>query len=131
MSPLLFVEDLFKNYNQNHKETIMLLRSTMLWVIPCMNPDTYDYNVEKFAQSQNQHKNSNMDSKYYGSLRKNLRDTCPRASHKYILLLFLTCRKIYENGVDLNRNFPICFDVDEKGSSSNACSDIYRVGGVC
>ncbi|KAK8822536.1 hypothetical protein WA577_005698 [Blastocystis sp. JDR] len=31
-----------------------------------------------------------------------------------------------ESGVDLNRNFPVCFDVDEFGSSGRPCSDIYR-----
>ena len=32
-----------------------------------------------------------------------------------------------DNGIDLNRNFPVCFDLDKEGSSPDVCSEIYRV----
>lgn len=36
-------------------------------------------------------------------------------------------RRNEEDGIDLNRNFPVCFDIDEKGSSDRICSEDYRV----
>ena len=36
-------------------------------------------------------------------------------------------RRYEEDGIDLNRNFPVCFDIDEKGSSGRICSEDYRV----
>ena len=45
--------------------------------------------------------------------------------------MFIRCnmrsRKYDEDGIDLNRNFPVCFDIDEKGSNSRPCAEDYRV----
>lgn len=100
-----------------------ILSDTMVWVIPSLNPDTHDYNVVKTASSLR-----GEFSKRYGMQRKNMKETCPPAKRNTFIHIgrFISSRTM-ESGVDLNRNFPVCFDVDEFGSSSIPCSDIYRV----
>lgn len=39
----------------------------------------------------------------------------------------IICSLYMDNGIDLNRNFPVCFDLDKEGSSPDVCSEIYRV----
>jgi len=80
-------------------EAMTLLRHRDLWFVLNLNPDAYEYN---FVHSPNR----------CGSQRKNTRDSCPARKTR--------------GGVDLNRNFPVCFDIDDKGSSKNKCQEDYR-----
>ena len=99
-----------------------ILSDTMLWVIPSLNPDTYDSNLQSSSSNAHRLRKKN------GLHRKNMKETCQVVSrYRSSLPLILTHSTTTESGVDLNRNFPVCFDVDEVGSSGRSCSDIYRV----
>ena len=47
--------------------------------------------------------------------------------HVLCIILCLIRSLYMDNGVDLNRNFPVCFAIDKEGSSPDVCSEIYRV----
>lgn len=74
MSCSFFVSQLIQQLQKKNAETISLLSSTMIWIIPCMNPDTYDTNIRLFKVTKVSQK---LSLKTYGSFRKNMLDTCP------------------------------------------------------
>lgn len=121
MSCLHFVSHLYQQLQDKNAEVSSFLLSTMIWVIPCINPDTYDLNIREYRQTVNKRMNR------YGNYRKNRRETCQRALHNKLTYYYFFIRKSFDHGIDLNRNFPVCFDIDEEGSSGNSCSEIYRV----
>lgn len=104
---------LLERLRMHDKQVEEVLSRTMMWVIPSLNPDTYDSNVHLYRQKGR-----------YGMHRKNNHNVCTVKT--YYFLLF-SSRWHSEDGIDLNRNFPVCFDVDNQGSDSNPCSEIFRV----
>ena len=119
MACVEFIAFLYKQLILMDIESLYLLRSRALWVIPSLNPDTYDANI-KMASSKS--------PPVFGLNRKNQRHSCNPKEKKLSFLFYVLMYSQYdEDGVDLNRNFPICFDIDEKGSSSRGCREDYRV----
>lgn len=117
---LQFVSRLIDLLQKRSTWLLDILSDTMVWVIPSLNPDTHDFNVAaslRFGTSTR-----------YGMQRKNRKETCPQNARVSFIQFLFTDSARMELGVDLNRNFPVCFDVDEFGSSGRPCSDIYRVG---
>lgn len=119
MACVEFIALLYKQLVLMDIEVLYLLRTRALWLIPSLNPDTYDNNLKVTTPNSPQ---------VFGLNRKNQRYTCNPKEKKMLLhSTSLIHRRYDENGVDLNRNFPVCFDVDEKGSSSRGCNEDYRV----
>lgn len=107
-----FIEHLFHGESGSHRlrpETRAMLSARQLWFILNLNPDGYHYN---YVNSRNG----------CGDQRKNARASCPRA-HKNHNLRSNNQGTI---GVDLNRNFRVCFDHDNVGSSTKGCGEDYR-----
>jgi len=75
-----------------------LLSNRQLWFVPLVNPDGYVWNLHAKAGNLWQ--------------RKNRSPTCARED--------------WHTGVDLNRNYPVCFDKPGQGSSTKGCDEDYR-----
>ena len=79
MASLLFIQDVVGKLQKRDNETLLLLSTLKIWIIPCMNPDTYDMNV-------NMVKESPISSKHriqqYGLFRKTMKVTCPEKNRK-------------------------------------------------
>lgn len=115
MATLDFAALLLSKLRAHDKHTEVVLSHSMVWMIPSLNPDTYDLNIRQFQKT-----------KRYGMKRKNQHPVCSKS--RYPCYCFsLTPSRYMDNGIDLNRNFPVCFDIDNEGSSPDACSEIYRV----
>ena len=100
MGVVSFMNFLASSY-KNDPMIKMLLERRKLHILPLLNPDGY-------------HKNYVSDPSGGGMQRKNCRQTC-------------TPRDIWDEfGIDLNRNFPPCFDHDSEGSSTKRCQEDYR-----
>jgi len=100
MALISFMDRLESRFKEDSVEA--LLKSRTIWILPILNPDGYDMN-------QRTHPNGG------GLQRKNVRENCEHGSTTFDQI-----------GIDLNRNFPVCFDLDEDGSSSRACAEDYR-----
>lgn len=83
-------------------EVLHLLFSRQLWFVLVVNPDGYARNEEQRIWEHH--------GKDVGQ-RKNTRPGCG---------------KVLENGVDLNRNYDVCFSRDSVGSSTDICAEDYR-----
>ncbi|TMW59630.1 hypothetical protein Poli38472_004699 [Pythium oligandrum] len=81
-------------------DVLTLLYSRQLWFIPVVNPDGYARNEQLHMWNSSQ----------IGQ-RKNTRPG--------------GCSSV-DDGVDLNRNYDICFDLDERGSQKKPCEEDYR-----
>lgn len=79
-----------------------LLRRSAVWVVPCVNPDAYAFNLEHWSRRQIM-------------ARKNRRQTCLREHASYD-----------SQGVDLNRNYDFAWSVDNAGSSPDPCAEDFR-----
>lgn len=86
-----------------------ILNSVHLHFIPVINVDGYITNNENYKANQNYPK-SWMN-------RKNARTPPPESN--------ITCR-LYDYGVDINRNYPFGFAQDNTGSSPKFCDEDYR-----
>lgn len=82
-------------------EVLHLLSSRQLWFVLVVNPDGYARNEEQRMWER---------SAEVGQ-RKNTQPGCA---------------KEIENGVDLNRNYDVCFSHDNVGSSTQVCAEDYR-----
>ncbi|HSI81751.1 MAG TPA: M14 family metallopeptidase [Solirubrobacterales bacterium] len=80
-----------------NREVREILRTTELWFVPVVNPDGYQYTFDGERL-----------------WRKNLRDNDGDGEITSV------------DGVDLNRNFPLNWNYDEEGSSSEPSSLTYR-----
>ena len=80
-----FISEIVNNYESGDKETISLLKSVKLAIIPCMNPDGYE--VYNFGVDSLNNKSlwmyQNKDNIDFENIKSNA------------------------NGVDLNRNYPV------------------------
>ena len=78
------------------------LRHAAIWVVPCVNPDAYQYNLDHFTSRKIM-------------ARKNVRHTCDESHASY-----------EAQGVDLNRNYDFAWDINNQGSSPDPCAEDYR-----
>eukprot|EP00924_Labyrinthula_sp_SR-Ha-C_P004781 snap_masked-scaffold_1-processed-gene-11.22-mRNA-1 protein AED:1.00 eAED:1.00 QI:0/-1/0/0/-1/1/1/0/636 len=95
-----------QNIKQNpevYYEIMNLLNNRQIWIIPLVNPDGYAKNLEIIKEEGSTNK---------AMQRKNRRKTCDKNDGL--------------SGVDLNRNYDVCFKVDNKGSSDNPCTEDFR-----
>ena len=91
-----FLDDLFTGVKAGDKTKKHLLRTRRMDFVMVVNPDGY------VANEQGE-----------GMKRKNARGTCPAV------------RRNREAGIDLNRNYDFCFNVDREGSSPDPCEIDY------
>lgn len=103
MQTLVYTIDvLLQDVGEHHNiEALALLSSRELWFIPLVNPDGYVKN-EKLRPwalaNPGRRKNTN--------------------SH--------TCSSETDQGVDLNRNYDVCYTEDKTGSSDDPCAEDFR-----
>jgi hypothetical protein len=93
-----FLRQLLQRFADGEAEAAALLRFRRFLLIPSVNPDAYAWNLG--------HPSDRM-------ARKNRRPTCAGNSGP-------------STGVDLNRNYPFEWQLDNKGSSPSPCQDDYR-----
>lgn len=100
MSILFFIDDFLKilsdKTNPKYYEYMHTMHTRQIWMVPLLNIDGYVYNIAHPSE-KNQ--------------RKNRRPTCDDDS---------------KSGVDLNRNYDVCFEDSIEGSSTNTCAEDYR-----
>lgn len=68
VAPLDFVSLLFTKLQGQEPHVEVVLSHSMVWVIPSLNPDTYDRNVLQFEKTQR-----------YGMRRKNQHPVCSKS----------------------------------------------------
>ncbi|RHY58714.1 hypothetical protein DYB30_012385 [Aphanomyces astaci] len=98
-----FIDHLVLGLRGHHPAITALLWSRQLWFILVVNPDGYAYNEA--------HMPLHPDQSFAGQ-RKNRHPS--------------TCGKAPDTGVDLNRNYDVCFSEDDVGSSDDVCGEDYR-----
>ena len=81
-------------------DALALVLSRQLWFVLVVNPDGYAWN--EHATMWNQPNGVGR--------RKNTRPGCATTA---------------DNGVDLNRNYDLCFQLDAKGSSTDVCGEDF------
>ena len=96
-----FVRDLVRKYIEGDAATRLLLHSRQLWFIPIVNPDGYAANCRNVQGRM---------------VRTNMRPSCT---------------KTHGNrgpGVDLNRNYPVCFERAkiDRSASTRPCGEDYQ-----
>lgn len=104
-SVLYTIDDLRNRYLAKDPEVQALLQLRQLWFVPFVNPDGYELNM-RLAPGGG------------GMQRKNTRPTCNGGTR-------------FDTGVDLNRNYPVCFadpliSGGWAGSSTKPCDEDYR-----
>ena len=104
-SVLYSIDDLRNRYLAKDPEVQALLQLRQLWFVPFVNPDGYELNM-RLAPGGG------------GMQRKNTRPTCGGGAR-------------FDTGVDLNRNYPVCFadpliSGGWAGSSTKPCDEDYR-----
>jgi carboxypeptidase T len=103
-----FVDDLLAKYGTDPFAT-SLLNNRVIYIVPLVNPDGYQINVNTFVSS---------GGTTFGYWRKNARDNDANG-------IINT-----QDGVDLNRNFGYKWGIDNVGSSGTRSSDVYRGPGA-
>ncbi|ETV81409.1 hypothetical protein, variant [Aphanomyces astaci] len=103
MNLAFFIDHLVLGLRGHHPAITSLLWSRQLWFILVVNPDGYAYNEA--------HMPLHPDQSFAGQ-RKNRHPS--------------TCGKAPDTGVDLNRNYDVCFSEDDVGSSDDVCGEDYR-----
>ncbi|RHY64099.1 hypothetical protein DYB34_000738 [Aphanomyces astaci] len=96
-----FIDHLVLGLRGHHPAITALLWSRQLWFILVVNPDGYAYNEA--------HMPLHPDQSFAGQ-RKNRHPS--------------TCGKAPDTGVDLNRNYDVCFSEDDVGSSDDVCGEV-------
>ncbi|KAL7688766.1 putative peptidase M14, carboxypeptidase A, 1, 4-beta cellobiohydrolase [Plasmopara halstedii] len=94
------IDILILDYRNGDLAALELLTSRQLWFILIVNPDGYAHNVMGRVWE-----NSEIGQRKSGA------PTCDKSPK--------------DAGVDLNRNYDICFARDKKGSSNEPCGDDY------
>jgi len=94
-------------YKIRDAETMALLNSTILYFIPIVNVDGFKHISDEFEKSQ---------KLLY--IRKNRNDGSRQG--------YVACSDDEYFGVDLNRNYDYKFGINNKGSSSDVCSEDFR-----
>ena len=86
-----------------------IVASRQVWIVAAANPDGYAYNLAILRANAR----PNVDDLVRKNRRRAPGSTCSAASA----------------GVDLNRNFPVCFAVDDVGSQLKPCEEDFRGAG--
>ncbi|CAK4624025.1 unnamed protein product [Aphanomyces euteiches] len=105
MNLVFFIDHLILGLTAQNAAITQLLHARQLWFVLVVNPDGYVYNEQTIA-------NSGTLAESFNGQRKN------RNGAK--------CRSDPQLGVDLNRNYDVCFDQDSVGSSNKGCAEDYR-----
>jgi hypothetical protein len=104
MALLGFLSFLEQSLAAGSNDVLALLSARQIWLVPELNPDGYAWNkkhpVPGFLLGGG------------GGQRKNRRGSC-RQDPK-------------NSGVDLNRNFAVCWDLNDEDSSPKVCGEDYR-----
>ncbi|CAI5738078.1 unnamed protein product [Peronospora destructor] len=95
------IDILTTDYRNGDLAALEVLTSRQLWFILVVNPDGYAHNEMLRVWEQNKM-----------GQRKSAAPTCGKSSR--------------DAGVDLNRNYDVCFARDTKGSSNEPCGDDYN-----
>ncbi|KAF1320926.1 Zinc carboxypeptidase, partial [Globisporangium splendens] len=102
MNQVYTIDLLLLDFENGDLDVLHLLFSRQLWFVLVVNPDGYVRNeVQRIWDTP---------AKGVGQ-RKNTRSGCAT---------------VLENGIDLNRNYDVCFDHDSVGSSTDICAEDYR-----
>ncbi|KAE9046196.1 hypothetical protein PR001_g4657 [Phytophthora rubi] len=101
MNLVYTIDILTTDYRNGDLAALELLSSRQLWFILVVNPDGYAHNEVMRAWEHNQ----------IGQ-RKSAAPTCDSSPP--------------DAGVDLNRNYDVCFALNKKGSSNEPCGDDYN-----
>jgi hypothetical protein len=107
LASLHFVRDMVAAWEGGSSSATALLRSRRMIVIPSVNPDAYDLNVDRLSRGASQ-----------AMARKNRRPGCASADKR--------SWSYADVGVDLNRNYDFAWDVDNEGSNPFRCAEDYR-----
>uniref|UniRef100_K3W8L7 Peptidase M14 domain-containing protein n=1 Tax=Globisporangium ultimum (strain ATCC 200006 / CBS 805.95 / DAOM BR144) TaxID=431595 RepID=K3W8L7_GLOUD len=102
MNQVYTIDLLLLDFENGDLDVLHLLFSRQLWFVLVVNPDGYVRNEDQRIWETS--------AKGVGQ-RKNTRPGC---------------NTVLENGVDLNRNYDVCFDHDSVGSSTDICAEDYR-----
>ncbi|KAI9991006.1 hypothetical protein PInf_018624 [Phytophthora infestans] len=101
MNLVYTIDILTSDYRNGELAALELLASRQLWFILVVNPDGYAHNEMARVWEHNKM-----------GQRKSGAPTCDRSPP--------------DAGVDLNRNYDVCFARDSKGSSNEPCGDDYN-----
>ncbi|EGZ09169.1 hypothetical protein PHYSODRAFT_564892 [Phytophthora sojae] len=101
MNLVYTIDILTTDYRNGDLAALELLSSRQLWFLLVVNPDGYAHNEMMRVWERN-----NMGQ------RKSAAPTCDRSPP--------------DAGVDLNRNYDVCFAINSKGSSNDPCGDDYN-----
>ncbi|KAL3671038.1 hypothetical protein V7S43_004221 [Phytophthora oleae] len=101
MNLVYTIDILTTDYRNGHLAALELLTSRQLWFILVVNPDGYAHNEMARVWEHNKM-----------GQRKSGAPTCDKSPP--------------DAGVDLNRNYDVCFARDAKGSSNKPCGDDYN-----
>ncbi|KAL4165507.1 hypothetical protein KRP22_014217 [Phytophthora ramorum] len=102
MMNLVYTIDILTNdYRNGDLAALELLSSRQLWFMLVVNPDGYAHNEMLRVWEHNEM-----------GQRKSAAPTCDKSPR--------------DAGVDLNRNYDVCFARDSKGSSNDPCGDDYN-----
>ncbi|ETL87915.1 hypothetical protein L917_12985 [Phytophthora nicotianae] len=101
MNLVYTIDILTTDYRNGDLAALELLTSRQLWFILVVNPDGYAHNEMARVWEHNKM-----------GQRKSGAHTCDRSPP--------------DAGVDLNRNYDVCFARDSKGSSNDPCGDDYN-----
>ncbi|RLN47980.1 hypothetical protein BBJ29_009218 [Phytophthora kernoviae] len=102
MMNLVYTIDILTiDYVNGDLAALELLSSRQLWFMLVVNPDGYAHNEMQRVWEHNKM-----------GQRKSAQPTCDNSPS--------------DAGVDLNRNYDVCFARDSKGSSNNPCGDDYN-----
>ncbi|KAJ0397572.1 hypothetical protein ATCC90586_010224 [Pythium insidiosum] len=101
MNLIATIDVLATDVANGERETLALLFSRQLWFVLVVNPDGYARNEQLKIWKTGR-----------AGQRKNRRPT--------------QCTQDDDDGVDLNRNYDVCFAQDDVGSSTKPCQEDYR-----
>ena len=85
VAPLDFVSLLFTKLQAHEPHVQMVLSHSMVWVIPSLNPDTYDLNVLQFEKTKHR----------YGMKRKNQHPVCSKSMYSLPLCVLYYLQSLH------------------------------------
>ena len=97
---LFYADSLVRKWLHGDRATVALLARRALIVVPAVNPDGYQWNLQ------------HINSPSMRMVRKNRRRACAHGT--------------VDVGIDINRNYDFAFDHDNDGSNPDPCAEDYR-----
>jgi len=89
-------------YEKGNTEYVNLLTNNIVCFVPALNIDSYEHTFRIYQEK-----------KKFFAIRRNRND-------------HIKCEKFGFYGVDLNRNFDYCWNIQNSGSSDDPCEYNYR-----